>query len=296
MRDGGDRPHLVMVSEERMDRVKDSRAFPERAIGACMADAGVRSLDEIDLVVIDYIRVPDWRRDEFRTPAARGTLLERISPEKIHIINHHLAHACSTFYSSIYEDAAILVVDGRGSDNETQSLFVGEDRAIWRIEHTDRIGVGLLYAAVTNVIGFGLLQDGKTMGLAPYGANEAGELLRIRKAYDGIITDYSDLCVEGNYEVRRPIAVDSFAAKALAAFEVQKECEEALLHLAARARERTGKSRLCLSGGVALNSVANFAILRAGLFDDVFINPACSDTGIPLGAALYGYHVIADRP
>ncbi|MBV8566335.1 MAG: hypothetical protein JO273_12855 [Methylobacteriaceae bacterium] len=289
-------PHIVSLSQERLDRVKDSRAFPARAIAACMADSGVQSIEEIDLVVLDYIRIPDWRCDEYRTPAARGTLLDRIAPERIHVINHHLAHACSTFYCSGYEDAAILVVDGRGSDNETQSLFVGEGRAIRRIEHTDRIGIGLLYAAVTQAIGFGLLQEGKTMGLAPYGPDGPGTLLGLGKHYDGIVTDYADRCIEGSYDLREPVQVESFAAKAHAAFEVQKECEEALLHLAAHARKLTGKSRLCLSGGVALNSVANLVVLQSGLFEEVFINPAASDTGIPLGAALYGHHVIAGKP
>ena len=111
IRDDGDGPRIVMVSEERLDRFKDSRAFPRRAIEACMADAGVGPIDEIDLVVLDYIRVPDWGCDEHLTPAARGTSLEQVAPGRIHIVNHHLAHACSAFYSSTYDDAAILVVD-----------------------------------------------------------------------------------------------------------------------------------------------------------------------------------------
>jgi carbamoyltransferase len=295
IRDDGTGPSIVTVSEERMDRVKDSRAFPARSIDACLADAGVGSIDGVDLVVLDYIRTPDWRCDEYQRPAARGTLLDRIAPEKIHVINHHLAHACSTFFASCYPDAAILIVDGRGSDNETQSLFVGEDRAIRRIEHTDRIGIGLLYAAVTHLIGFGLLQEGKTMGLAPYGAEGRSNFLRIAKHYDGIGTDYSDACMEGTYDLRHPPVLADAAARAGAAFEVQKECEEAMLYLAERARKLTGKRRLCISGGVGLNSVANSVILQSRLFDDIFINPAASDTGIPLGAALYGYHVIYGR-
>ena len=127
--------------------------------------------------MLDYIRVPDWRRDEYQRPAARGTLLEEIAPEKIHVVNHHLAHACATFFSSTYEDAAILIVDGRGSDNETQTVFAGESTSIRRLAHTDRIGIGLLYAAVTHAIGFGLLQEGKTMGLAPYGSGHCSDFL-----------------------------------------------------------------------------------------------------------------------
>jgi carbamoyltransferase len=144
IRDDGKGPQVVMVSEERLDRVKDSRAFPSLSIEACMADAGVKSLDEISLVVLDYIRVPDWRRDEFKQPALRGTLLDKIDPARIHVANHHLAHACLTFFSSTFPDAAILIVDGRGSDNETQSLFEGDGRSIRRVAHTDTLGIGLM--------------------------------------------------------------------------------------------------------------------------------------------------------
>ena len=199
------------------------------------------------------------------------------------------------FFSSAMPDAAILIVDGRGSDNETQSLFIGEGTTIRRMARTERIGIGLLYAAVTQAIGFGLLQEGKTMGLAPYGADVPGPILELNGAYDEIVTDYSEICIEGSYSLQRPIELTTFPEKARAAYDVQEECERALMHLAAFARAKTGKTRLCLSGGVALNSVANFLIAKQGLFEDVFINPAASDTGIPLGAALYGYHVIAGQ-
>jgi carbamoyltransferase len=295
IRDDGGTPRIVMASEERFDRVKDSRAFPARSIAACMADLGVTSPQDIDLVVLDYIRIPDWRGDAHCIPSLQNTILDKIEPARIHVINHHLSHAAAAFYSSAMADAAILVVDGRGSDNETQSLFVGEGKAIRRIAHTDRIGIGLLYAAVTQAIGFGLLQEGKTMGLAPYGADPQAPILELAGVYDGIVTDYSATCVEGSYALQRPITLDDFADKARAAYAVQQECERALLHLASYAREKTGMTRLCLSGGVALNSVGNFAILQSGLFDEIFINPGASDTGIPFGAALYGYHVIAGK-
>ena len=99
--------------------------------------------------VLEYLQ--QWGRP-IAYPYVRGTLLERLPPERIHVINHHVAHASATFYSSAFPDAAIVIADGRGSDNETQTLFLGEDRRIDRIERTDRIGIGLLYAAVTQAI------------------------------------------------------------------------------------------------------------------------------------------------
>jgi carbamoyltransferase len=293
--DAGVPPRFVMISEERLDRVKDSRAFPGQSIAACMSELDVLSTSEIDLVVLDYIRVPDWRNDEYKFPAARNTLLEKIESSRIHVINHHLSHAAAVFFSSAMPDAAILIVDGRGSDKETQSLFDGDGTVIRRIAHTDRIGIGLAYAAITQAIGFGLLQEGKTMGLAPYGADIAGVSLGLSGIYDGIVTDYSAICIEDSYMLQHPLGAASFSGKARVAYEIQKECEGALLHLAAYAHKTTGRRRLCLSGGVALNSVANFTVAQCGLFDEVFINPAASDTGIPLGAALYGYHVIAGK-
>ncbi len=90
--------------------------------------------------------------------------------------------------------------------------------------------------------------------------------------------------------------IETFDDKARAAFEVQDECEAAVLHLAEYAFKRTGADYLCISGGVALNSVANYKVLRSGIFKDIFMNPAASDTGIPLGCALHGYHKLLKRP
>jgi carbamoyltransferase len=288
---------FAMVSEERLDRIKDSRAYPERSMDACLKHFGCKNLDEVDLVVLDYICNPDWRIDQFSQPCRTDTALYHLPPEKIRVINHHLAHASTVFYSSGYERAAVLVVDGRGSDRETQSLFVAEPSGFKLIASTATIGIGLLYAAATQTIGFGLLQEGKTMGLAPFGASVKEPVFRFPRRFDGIITDYSQACVDGSYDLQlphRPIV--TFEDKARAAYEVQQECEDAMLHLAQWARRETGMEYLCISGGVALNSVANYKILTSGLFRDVFVNPAASDTGIPLGAALYGYHQLLHEP
>lgn len=298
IREGSNGFGMVNLAEERLDRIKDSREFPDRAIAACMTELGVSSVSEIDAVVLDYIRDrSDWRSDCYRRPCRTDVLLATLPSDKIHIINHHLAHAHAVFYSSPFEDAAILIVDGRGSDQETQSLFLGTPDGIELIERTSTIGVGLLYAAVTHLIGFGLLQEGKTMGLAPYGADVSKRVFDLPQAFSGIVTDYSSVCVEDSYNVNAPHApIESFADKARAAFEVQEACEAAMLHLADYARRKTGAKYLCISGGVGLNSVANYTILRAGIFEDIFINPAASDTGIALGAALYGYHCLGKRP
>ena len=291
------RVQFANLSEERANREKDSRKFPGLAIKACLNQLGVSSVTEIDLVVLDYIVKPEWSNDWYRHPCETEHFLKDFDPRKVHIVNHHLAHAYNVFYSSGFESCAVLIVDGRGSEKETQSLFLATQKSIELIESTTVIGIGLLYAAVTQAIGFGLLQEGKTMGLAPYGAAVKKRIFHFPQQYEGVITDYSSVCEEDGYEIRAPHeAIVTFEDKARAAFEVQEEAEAALLHLARYAAERTGAEYLCISGGVALNSVANYRVLRSGIFKDIFINPAASDTGIPLGAALYGYHKVLERP
>ncbi len=291
--------HFSNLAEERVDRKKDSRRFPLLSTMACMKESGVDHFTDFDAVVMDYIiDKEDYRNDSNKIAASQYNFLNDIDPAKIHIVNHHLAHAYSVFYSSKFEKSAILIVDGRGSDRETQSLFIA-DRVdgIKLIESTDTIGIGLLYAAVTIKIGFTILQEGKTMGLAPYGQNVNKKFLNFPKNYKGVATDYGSICIENSYEmtIDHPPII-TFEDKARVAFEVQEECENAMLHLAQYAKEKTGLENLCISGGVALNSVANYKVLQSKLFKDVFINPAASDTGISLGAALYGYHHILNKP
>lgn len=289
--------NIAFLSEERLDRVKDSRAFPQKSIEACMRHLDVPNISQFDAVVMDYIETDkDWRLDQFRRPCSTENLLHNVAPERIHMIDHHLCHAYAAFMTSPFEEAAILIVDGRGSNKQTQSLFIGSGNSIKFIEGTDTIGIGLLYAAMTQHIGFGNLQEGKTMGLAPYGANEPPLAYDFDGRFEGIRTSYETFCVEGNYSLRQDILSPStFAEQARAAYETQMECERALLHLGKYARKVTGMPNLCLSGGVALNSVANNTLLKSEIFDDIFINPAASDTGIPLGAAYYGHYALGQN-
>jgi carbamoyltransferase len=291
IRSEGAKTDIVFISEERLNRVKDSRAYPEKAIYACLNEFGLKTIDEVDLVVMDYIRDKNWRKDFFKTECNISSELNALPPEKVHVMNHHLAHAAATFYSSGFKKSAVLVVDGRGSENETQSLYVADESGIKCVASTKKIGIGLLYASVTQAIGFKLLQEGKTMGLAPLGANIDPPVFQFKRNFNGIETDYSSSCVEGSYAMSTPHRpITTFDEKARAAYDVQKECEAAMDHLARWAKEITKMDYLCISGGVALNSVTNYKILSSGLYKDIFVNPAASDSGIPLGAALHGLH------
>lgn len=291
------RVHFANLAEERCNREKNTRRFPELSVQACMDELGIESIDEFDLVVVDHIVDTDWRMDFHKQPCRTDVFLADLPPEKIHVVNHHLAHACNVFYSSPFDEAAVLVIDGRGSNRETQSLYFADENGIELLAKSDGIGIGLLYASVTQAIGFGLLQEGKTMGLAPYGRNDHRTLLGIERRRDGVGLDYSAICLEDSYDLRRKMPpLESMEDRARAAWEVQNECEEALLELVAFAKERTGCDNLCFSGGVALNSVANHKLAQSGIFEEMYVNPAASDPGIPLGCALYGYHKVLGQP
>ena len=329
--DDGIEIKIVAISQERLDRKKDSAEYPDAAIDYCLNAFGAESTDDCDLIVSDYIFRREWHNDRSssirsalshsRNFAKRIGINHSIPADNIEFVNHHLAHACSAFYSSGMEESAILVVDGHGtlangadfnpksthSAFETQSLFIGEKGSITCLESSASTGIGMMYQAFTNFLDFGHLQEGKTMGLAPYGSTSKEKLIQFKTTFKGMDTDYSYLVDiwDKNKPVKQSDLVpwnnllnqtNSYYSRI--AYEVQAETERAMLHLTQYAKKKTNKKSLCLTGGVALNSVANNSIVKDKSFDEVFIQPASSDTGIPLGCALHGYYHLmgGERP
>ncbi len=230
----------------------------------------------------------------------------RDKPLKIHYVAHHLAHAASAFFPSPFSRAAILTVDGYG---EGASALLGAGRGN-KIEVFDEIpfphSLGSFYAAVTEYLGFlPNCDEGKVMGLAPYGEPVFCEkMLRIvgggRDPFDLSYFDYyrearhrfSPRFVKEFGPPRAPGTPLTARHKRIAA-SAQLALEEALLVMARRLYKLAGEPFLCLAGGVALNSVANGRILRETPFEDIYVQPAASDAGTSLGAALYVHHVVA---
>src|SRR5580658_6221704 len=228
---------------------------------------------------------------------------------------HHLSHAASAFYCSSFENAAILTVDGVG-EWTTTSIGVGTGKDIRflreiRYPHS----LGLLYSAFTYYCGFKVNSgEYKLMGLAPYG-NEDSERFRtfrekitsrlVRVYDDGsffLHQEYFDylpglrMARDRKWEElfglprREPESemVQGYCDLALA---IQRVTEDIVLKLAATARRLTGCDRMVLAGGVALNCVANGKLVEAGIFREIFIQPAAGDAGGALGAAMAAYHI-----
>lgn len=233
---------------------------------------------------------------------------------------HHLSHASSAFFPSPFAEAAILTLDGVG-EWATTTIGVGDGKTIKLLKQLDfPHSLGLLYSAFTAYCGFKVNSgEYKLMGLAPYGHSDSPRVAAWKKKiHDHLV----DIRADGSFLLN--LEYFNFATgltmcnieawKALfgipprkaeteleqdymdLALAIQEVTEEIVLKLADTARKLTGCRNLVMAGGVALNCVANGKLLRSGLFDDLWIQPASGDAGGALGAALAGWHIWMDKP
>lgn len=228
---------------------------------------------------------------------------------------HHLSHAASAYYPSSFEEAAIITLDGVG-EWATLSICHGKGSSIRVLKELDfPHSLGLLYSAFTYYCGFAVNSgEYKLMGLAPYGTRDSAECQRLVEL---IRTKLIDIRSDGSlflhqeyfdYATGRRMVRDrkweelfGFGRRAEngtlescycnMALAIQLVTEEIFLLLGAEARRLTGSENLCLAGGVALNGVANGKLQDAGIFRQLFIQPAAGDAGGALGAALAAHHI-----
>ena len=314
---------IFAIAEERLSRRKHDESFPLLSIQACLDFTGVRS-EDVDYVCagwphlssvvahdlkclvtraqpVNYMSVASWLKLLVRSITRRNGTKEytnRFSGSKtrFRFVDHHRSHAISAYGFSGFEDAAVLVLDGRGAWEAT-SLWRGRDghlEHVWTIPYPNSLG--LFYAKFTQYLGFTPYSDEwKVMGLAPYG----GPCIDLEYFLDLNDNPYqvaSKLFLEEDSKCmaamearlgpsRVPESEIDERHKNIA-FAVQDMCEQAMMSLATSAVMQTGSRNLCLAGGVALNSKANGKILSSGIVDRIFVQPAAGDDGVCLGAAL----------
>ena len=233
---------------------------------------------------------------------------------------HHLSHAASAFYPSPYEEAAILTIDGVG-EWATTTIGVGRGNTVSMLRELPfPHSIGLLYSAFTYYCGFKVNSgEYKLMGLAPYGnpsSDRVGEFKRL--IFDELVDlkddgslllnmDYFDyatglkMCRDERWQrlfdlPRRQAESELSQPYMDMALAIQQVTEEVVLRLARSARALTGCRNLVMAGGVALNCVANGKLLRSGIFDDLWIQPAAGDAGGALGAAYAAHHIWQGAP
>ena len=262
--------------------------------------------------------MPVWLKDKL---FMRGTLLRHLRsaygnpPRRTPLVftEHHESHAASAFFPSPFERAAILTIDGVG-EWATATYGTGEGNQLALLGQLEfPHSLGLLYSAFTYYCGFKVNSgEYKLMGLAPYGTPVYENAILehvIDLKVDGSLwlnQDYFNYCqgltmTSGKFHElfggppRAPESPLEQRHMDVAA-SIQKVTEEAMLRMAREVHRRTGMKHLVMAGGVALNCVANGRILREGPFDDVWIQPAAGDAGGALGAALFVWHQLLEKP
>ncbi len=316
---------VALGEEERFNRDRHTKAFPHSAIGSCLAAAGL-GMAEVDLVAVAQRPALDWgrgaldalgRRSVKRLAAQTYTDGRLVSKElafrrrwgyrgRMLHVGHHDAHAAAAFFASPFDRAAVLTLD-RGGDFLSTTLSLGEGsrlRTLRQLRNPDSLGE--VYTALTWFLGFRPNADeGKVMGLAPYGSDrlvkdldqlvttEPGGLFRVDLSWfayqvEGKIP-VSQRFLDRYGQPRVPESALTERDKDLA-FAIQDLTERTGLHVGRVLRSMSTTTNLCLSGGVALNSVMNARLAAEAGFTDIFVQPASSDAGNALGAALWAWH------
>ncbi len=344
---------LAAAEEERFTRKKHDYEFPENAIRFCLQQADISSKD-LDYVV--FFEKPFVKFDRLIKTALQGfpstywmfvqsmrtwlfdklwvkSLISKsvgVDSDRILFSDHHLSHAASSYFSSPFDEAAVLTFDGVGEWAST-TMGVGKGNQLKiNQELTFPHSIGLLYSAFTAFLGFEVNEgEYKVMGMAPYGTprfedkvwkvvnqNDDGsywldpkyfafhhstrdsytnEFVKLfGKPRESNVPFFTETSGYPSYFGPRPNNFTELARYnqhyADIAASIQKVTEELILSLARELHRQTGLTKLCLAGGVALNCVANGRILRETPFEELYIQPSAGDGGGALGAALYAWH------
>jgi carbamoyltransferase len=318
----------VGISQERLSRVKHdgfAPGIPFESIDYCLNEWGL-SYADVDLYVYnfteDYKETSDFLEEEFVNRTG-------LSLEKLVYIPHHLAHACSSFYSSGFEDAAVIVVDAMGSvfnnktaqwyDNSMELQKFAEGHTIFHFSgntykeeykkwvsyplhdtchshYNLGTSLGYFYGIGTRQLVYNKETNswaaGKLMGLASYAQEEWLNSQKDLIEFEGEHT----FKVLGSTYHPHVNSESSFQERANVAGLYQRSLEKGIMALAAWAKKYINTENLCVAGGCFLNCNSNELLVKSGLFKDYFFLPPADDSGIPLGCAWYGQMQYVQKP
>jgi carbamoyltransferase len=332
---------IAAAQEERFTRKKHDASYPKNAINYVLKEAGLK-LNEVDHVVFyekpflkferlleTYIgfspsgfrsfsmSMPLWLSEKlFQKKMLFDALKEQDNNfndiKKINFSEHHLSHAASAFFSSPYEEAIILTLDGVG-EWATTTISLGKNNRINILKEIHfPHSLGLLYSAFTYFLGFKVNSgEYKVMGLAPYGEPRFKDIIldklidvkedgsfRLNMDYfnyaTGLTMTNSKFAKLFNIKRREPENELSQIHMDMAS-SIQAATEEIVLKITRFLFKEFKLPNLCMAGGVALNCVANGKILKEGLFKNIWIQPASGDAGGALGAAQAFYYQELDN-
>ncbi len=322
---------IAAVEEERFSRKKFDDDFPKQAIEWCLNEAKIKpnminSVAFYDKPILKFERLLDnyiavaprglysfldvipkwlhkrlWIKDEIKK-SLQGFKGEIIFPD------HHMSHAAHAFYTSPFQESAILTIDGVG-EWSTTSFGYAKNNSIkiindLRWPHS----LGLFYSAFTYFLGFKVNEgEYKLMGLSSYGSPKYYDLIldnlidvkedgSIHLNMDYFAFTYDKVMTNKKFSNLFGISPKTKDEKTLQIhFDIgasaQKILEDVILKIANHIYEKTKMKNLCFGGGVALNGVANYKILKESPFDNIHIPPSPGDAGSAVGAAQYLYHI-----
>jgi len=332
---------IAAAQEERFTRKKHDASYPKKAINYVLKEAGLK-LSEVNHVIFyekpflkferlleTYIgfspsgfksfsmSMPLWLSEKlFQKKILFDALKEQDNNfndiQKINFSEHHLSHAASAFFSSPYEEAIILTLDGVG-EWATTTVSLGKNNKINILKEIHfPHSLGLLYSAFTYFLGFKVNSgEYKVMGLAPYGEPKFKDIIleklidvkedgsfRLNMDYfnyaTGLTMTNNKFAKLFNMKRREPENELSQIHMDMAA-SIQAATEEIVLKITRFLFKEFKLPNLCMAGGVALNCVANGKILKEGLFKNIWIQPASGDAGGALGAAQAFYYQELDN-
>ncbi len=333
---------ISAIQEERLTRKKHDASFPSKSINLCLKEAKI-SHSEIDYVVfydkpfLKFERLletyfafapkgfksflssmPIWLKEKlFQKNLIIKELKKMFGKKtvwnnKLLFSEHHLSHAASAFFSSPYDKAAILTMDGVG-EWTTTSVAIGHNNKINILKEINfPHSLGLLYSAFTFFTGFKINSgEYKLMGLAPYGKPIYAQIIKdklINIKEDGsfkLNMYYFDYCTGTTMTNNKfnklfdgpPRKAESKLTirEMNIAASIQYVIEEIIIKIVKNIKKETKLDNLCLAGGVALNCVANGKLIKEKIFKNIWIQPASGDAGGSLGAALAAYYIMLNN-
>ena len=321
---------IAAAEEERFTRRKHDNRFPESAIKYCLEEAGISGSD------LDYIcfyekpllkleRMLETASNEpeksngFVTEQLSHMLHERLFTKRVLserigyegellFVEHHMAHAASSYYISGFAKSAVMTIDGVG-EWATTVQYIGEGSSLKKVKEIRYPhSLGLLYSTITGFLGFKVNNDEyKVMGLASYGEpKHIDKINKLVNVYDDgsfeLNLDYFSFMYDSN-RMYSDEFIELFGPPRRSdddisdyhmdiASSLQKVLEETLIKMGNLFYEEAGGiENICLAGGVALNSVANWRFIEETPFKNICIQPAAGDGGGSMGAALYAYYL-----
>lgn len=315
---------IAAAEEERFTRKLHAYdSLPINAVKFCLEQGKILP-EELSTVALSWNMPLQYAKRNINFEFEKKDFLNRLFNQNIRkmpnfeFVNHHLAHALSTYSPSGFDSAAILVIDGQGESSST-TVWSANKNVIDKLDDSKiQSSLGYFYEALTEFIGFRSDQAGKTMGLAPYGnSEEFFKPLKSLFSVDDTVIDIrknvkieygkllNNVYLDEQEQLRtfwfeefkritglnpndknKKYSFRHFPEEYLnLAASGQKVLEQVIVQLAKNVSEKTKQNNLCLAGGVALNCVANGRIIQdLGL--NIYIQPAANDAGSSLGAAL----------